>query len=42
MTSTDARVGASRVPAQEIPGVGRIAGLTSPQGVISYVITYLR
>jgi hypothetical protein len=30
----------SCVPAQDIPGVGRFAGLTSPQGVIFYVITY--
>ena len=33
---------ASCVPAQDIPGVGRFAGLTSPQGVIFYVITYAR
>ena len=33
---------ASCVPVQDIPGVGRFAGLTSPQGVIFYVITYAR
>ena len=28
------------VPAMDIAGVGRFAGLTSPQGVVFYVITY--
>ncbi len=28
------------VPPQDIPGVGRFAGLTSPQGVMFYVIRY--
>lgn len=30
----------THVPAQDIPGVGRFAGLTSPQGVMFYVIRY--
>jgi len=30
------------VPAMDIPGVGRFCGLTSPQGVVFYVITYAR
>jgi hypothetical protein len=33
---------ASCVPAQDIPGVGRFSGLTSPQGVMFYVIKYAR
>ena len=28
------------VPAQDIPGVGRFCGITSPQGVTFYVIKY--
>ncbi len=35
-------LGATRcVPVQDIPGVGRFCGLTSPQGVIFYVIKYV-
>lgn len=30
------------VPVREIPGVGRFCGITSPQGVTFYVITYAR
>ena len=32
--------GAIRFPAHDIPGVGRIVGITSPQGVMFYVIKY--
>ena len=30
------------VPATDIPDVGRFCGLTSPQGVVFYVIKYIR
>ena len=30
------------VPSQDIPGVGRFGGITSPQGVVLYVIKYAR
>lgn len=30
------------VPARDIPDVGRFCGITSPQGVPFYVITYAR
>jgi len=30
------------VPLQDIPGVGRFGGITSPQGVKFYVIKYMR
>jgi predicted enzyme related to lactoylglutathione lyase len=30
------------IPAQDIPNVGRFAALTSPQGVMFYVITYVK
>ena len=30
------------VPPHDIPGVGRIGGITSPQGVTFYVIKYLQ
>jgi predicted enzyme related to lactoylglutathione lyase len=29
------------VPVRDIPGVGRFCGITSPQGVMFYAITYL-
>ena len=29
------------VPPQDVPGIGRFCGITSPQGVTFYVITYL-
>jgi predicted enzyme related to lactoylglutathione lyase len=28
------------VPLRDVPGVGRFCGITSPQGVTFYVITY--
>ena len=34
--------GATCVPVQEVPGVGRFAGITSPQGVVFYVMEYAR
>jgi predicted enzyme related to lactoylglutathione lyase len=38
-----ARLGAKLcVPVQDIPTVGRICGITSPQGVVFYAITYAR
>jgi predicted enzyme related to lactoylglutathione lyase len=30
------------MPLRDVPGVGRFCGLTSPQGVMFYVITYAR
>ena len=37
------RLGATLcVPVQDIPGVGRFCGITSPQGVMFYVIRYSR
>jgi predicted enzyme related to lactoylglutathione lyase len=30
------------VPLQDIPNVGRFCGITSPQGVVFYVIEYTR
>jgi predicted enzyme related to lactoylglutathione lyase len=30
------------VPLTDVPGVGRFCGITSPQGVTLYVITYAR
>jgi len=30
------------VPVQDVPGIGRFCGITSPQGVTFYVITYTR
>ena len=30
------------MPVQDIPGVGRFCGITSPQGVTFYVIEYTR
>lgn len=30
------------VPPQDIPGVGRFCGIISPQGVMFYVIKYVR
>jgi predicted enzyme related to lactoylglutathione lyase len=37
------RLGASMcVPVRDIPDVGRFCGITSPQGVMFYAISYLR
>ncbi len=30
------------VPVEDAPGIGRFRGITSPQGVTFYVITYTR
>ena len=40
-TSEAAKLGATVcMPLKDIPGVGRMSGITSPQGVNFYVITY--